>query len=58
LYCVDGNKHGRILAARAAAFEHRITACVLYNGVYNGYDAFAAGLPQSLRVAVQNENNT
>lgn len=45
---------GGYLAARAAAFEDRIAACVLYNGVYDGYDAFAARFPQSLRIAVQN----
>jgi pimeloyl-ACP methyl ester carboxylesterase len=49
-----GISMGGYLAARAAAFEHRIAACVLYNGVYDGYDAFAAGFPQSLRVAVEN----
>jgi dipeptidyl aminopeptidase/acylaminoacyl peptidase len=31
---------GGYLAARAAAYEHRISACVLYDGVYDGYDAF------------------
>jgi pimeloyl-ACP methyl ester carboxylesterase len=49
-----GISMGGYLAARAAAFEDRIAACVLYNGVYDGYDAFAAGFPQSLRIAVQN----
>ena len=47
---------GGYLAARAAAFEDRIAACVLYNGVYDGYDAFASGFPQSLRIAVENGN--
>lgn len=51
-----GISMGGYLAARAVAFEHRIAACVLYNGVYDGYDAFAAGFPQSLRVAVENGN--
>jgi pimeloyl-ACP methyl ester carboxylesterase len=45
---------GGYLAARGAAFEDRIAACVLYNGVYDGYDAFAAGFPQSLLIAVEN----
>jgi hypothetical protein len=44
------------LAARAAAFEDRISACILYNGVYDGYDAFASGFPKSLRLAVENGN--
>ena len=48
-----GISMGGYLAARAAAFEHRIAACVLYNGVYDGYEAFASGLPQSLRLAVE-----
>jgi len=51
-----GISMGGYLAARAAAFEHRIAACVLYNGVYDGYDAFASGFPQSLRLAVENNN--
>lgn len=51
-----GISMGGYLAARAAAFEDRIAACVLYNGVYDGYDAFAARFPQSLRIAVENDD--
>jgi pimeloyl-ACP methyl ester carboxylesterase len=51
-----GISMGGYLAARAAAFEHRISACILYNGVYDGYDAFASGFPQSLRQAVEKDN--
>ena len=51
-----GISMGGYLAARAAAFEDRIAACVLYNGVYDGYDAFASGFPQSLLIAVENGN--
>jgi pimeloyl-ACP methyl ester carboxylesterase len=51
-----GISMGGYLAARAVAFEHRIAACILYNGVYDGYDAFASGFPQSLRLAVENNN--
>lgn len=51
-----GISMGGYLAARAAAFEHRISASILYNGVYDGYDAFASGFPQSLRTAVENGN--
>jgi pimeloyl-ACP methyl ester carboxylesterase len=51
-----GISMGGYLAARAAAFENRISACILYNGVYDGYDAFASGFPQSLRTAVENGN--
>jgi hypothetical protein len=54
MYCVDGISMGGYLAARAASFEDRIAACVLYNGVYDGYDAFASRFPQSLRIAVEN----
>jgi hypothetical protein len=43
-------------AISETAFEDRIAACVLYNGVYNGYDVFALGFPQSLRIAVENGN--
>ena len=31
-----GISMGGYLAARAAAYEHRISACILYNGVYDG----------------------
>ncbi len=51
-----GISMGGYLAARAAAFENRISACILYNGVYDGYDAFASGFPQLLRTAVENGN--
>jgi pimeloyl-ACP methyl ester carboxylesterase len=51
-----GISMGGYLAARAAAFEHRIAACILYNGVYDGYDAFGSNFPPSLRLAVENGN--
>ena len=47
--CISG-----YLAARAAAFEHRISACILYNGVYDGYDAIATSFPKSLLSAIEN----
>ncbi|WP_405166419.1 alpha/beta fold hydrolase [Nocardia sp. NBC_01499] len=34
-----GTSLGGYLAARAAAFEHRIAACVLHDGVYDSHDA-------------------
>ncbi|QKV74100.1 S9 family peptidase [Amycolatopsis sp. Hca4] len=37
-----GMSLGGYLAGRAAAFEHRIAACVLYDGVYDLYEPFAA----------------
>jgi dienelactone hydrolase len=51
-----GISMGGYLAARAAAFEHRLAACILYNGVYDGYDALASGLPKSLLSVVENGN--
>jgi hypothetical protein len=51
-----GISMGGYLAARAAAFEDRISACILYNGVYDGYDVFASGFPKSLYLAVKNDN--
>jgi pimeloyl-ACP methyl ester carboxylesterase len=51
-----GISMGGYLAARAAAFEHRISACILYNGVYDGYESFASSFPESLRLAVENGN--
>ena len=37
-----GMSLGGYLAARAAAFEHRIAACVLYDGVYDFHGPFTA----------------
>ena len=51
-----GISMGGYLAARAAAFEHRLAACILYNGVYDGYDALASSLPKSLISAVEDGN--
>jgi pimeloyl-ACP methyl ester carboxylesterase len=51
-----GISMGGYLAARAAAFEHRIGACILYNGVFDGYDALASNLPKSLLTAIENGN--
>lgn len=50
-----GISMGGYLAARAASFEHRIAACVLYNGVFDGYDALASSLPKSLLTAIEND---
>ena len=36
-----GLSMGGYLAARAVAFEHRIAACILNDGVFDGYDGFA-----------------
>ena len=51
-----GISMGGYLAARAAAFEHRIAVCILYNGVFDGYDALASSLPKSLLTAIENGN--
>jgi pimeloyl-ACP methyl ester carboxylesterase len=51
-----GISMGGYLAARAAAFEHRIAACILYNGVFDGYDALASSLPNSLLTAIEKGN--
>jgi pimeloyl-ACP methyl ester carboxylesterase len=48
-----GISMGGYLAARAAAFEHRISACVLYNGVYDGYDAVSSSFPEPLLEAME-----
>jgi pimeloyl-ACP methyl ester carboxylesterase len=37
-----GTSLGGYLAARAAAFEHRIAACVLHDGVYDFHETIAA----------------
>lgn len=51
-----GISMGGYLAARAAAFEHRIAACILYNGVYDAHQALEASFPVLLRKAYDNGN--
>jgi pimeloyl-ACP methyl ester carboxylesterase len=48
-----GISMGGYLAARAIAYEPRISACVLYNGVYDGYDSIQSGFPSELLGAVE-----
>ena len=52
-----GMSMGGYLAARAVAFEHRIAACILNDGVFDGYDAFASSFPKSLLTAIDNGNS-
>ena len=52
-----GISMGGYLAARAAAFEHRISACVLYNGVYDGYEAMASSFPKPLLTVIEEGNS-
>jgi pimeloyl-ACP methyl ester carboxylesterase len=48
---------GGYLAVRAAAFEHRIAACILNDGIFDGYDSFASSFPKSLLTAIDNGNS-
>lgn len=52
-----GISMGGYLAARAAAFESRLSASILYNGVYDGYDAIQTGFPKELIDAVNAGNS-
>jgi pimeloyl-ACP methyl ester carboxylesterase len=52
-----GISMGGYLAARVAAFEPRISACILYNGVYDGYDAIQTSFPKELIDAVNSGNS-
>lgn len=51
-----GISMGGYLAARASSFEHRIVACILNNGVFDGYDAIASTFPKSLLTSIENGN--
>jgi alpha-beta hydrolase superfamily lysophospholipase len=42
-----GMSMGGYLAARAAAYEHRLAACVLYDGIYDLHEPFAAVAAQA-----------
>jgi alpha-beta hydrolase superfamily lysophospholipase len=48
-----GISMGGYLAARTIAYEPRISACILYNGVYDGYDSIKSGFPPELSDAVE-----
>ena len=52
-----GISMGGYLAARATAFDNRISACILYNGVYDGYDATASSFPQPLLTAINKSDS-
>ena len=52
-----GISMGGYLAARAAAFDNRISACIFYNGVYDGYDATASSFPKPLLTAIDKSDS-
>jgi pimeloyl-ACP methyl ester carboxylesterase len=52
-----GISMGGYLAARAVAFEPRISAVIFYDGVYDGYDSMKSGFPQSLIDAIEEGNS-
>ncbi|HEX9318043.1 MAG TPA: prolyl oligopeptidase family serine peptidase [Nitrososphaeraceae archaeon] len=49
-----GISMGGYLAARAAAYEHRISACIFNDGVYDGRQALESSFPPALRKAYEN----
>jgi dienelactone hydrolase len=51
-----GISMGGYLAARAAAFEDRLSACILYNGVYDGKEALESNFPPPLLKAINDGN--
>jgi pimeloyl-ACP methyl ester carboxylesterase len=52
-----GISMGGYLAARAAAFDNRISACILNDGVYDGYEAITSTFPESLLTALEEGNS-
>ena len=53
-----GNSMGGYLAARAAAFEPRLSALLLVGGIMNIYDAYAGQLPPELLTVFESGNET
>jgi len=45
------------LAAKAVAFESHISAVILYDGVYDGYDAIKSAFPKSLLDEIEESNS-
>jgi pimeloyl-ACP methyl ester carboxylesterase len=52
-----GMSMGGYLAARAAAFDQRISACILNDGVYDGYDGITSSFPEPLSTALEEGNS-
>ena len=52
-----GTNAGGYLAARAAAFEHRLAACILLNGLFDVYESIMAGMSRLLCSAIARVNN-
>ncbi|MET0991044.1 MAG: alpha/beta fold hydrolase, partial [Lacisediminihabitans sp.] len=52
-----GYSLGGYLVARAAAFDHRVAAIVLNDGVFDFYGAFAAALPGFLKKWIDEKND-
>jgi pimeloyl-ACP methyl ester carboxylesterase len=55
---LQGNSMGGYLAARAAAFEPRVKALILNEGVYSVYEGFTHGFPSSLLELLAAGNTT
>ena len=45
------------MAAKAVAFESHISAVILYDGVYDGYDAIKSAFPKSLLDEIEESNS-
>lgn len=52
-----GTSMGGYLAARAAAFEHRLAATILIDGVADMFPSFAASLPKEVLALLDDEKN-
>jgi hypothetical protein len=53
-----GNSFGGFLAARAAAFEPRLSAAILIGGVWDTYAAFSGQLPSEIMASYEAGNYT
>ena len=51
-----GNSNGGYLAARAAAFEHRLAAVILIDGVWDIYDGYTSQLPPQIKTLFESGN--
>ena len=52
-----GMNMGGFLAARAATFDQRVSAYILNDGVYDGYDGITSSFPESLSTALEEGNS-
>ncbi|TYQ28885.1 alpha/beta fold hydrolase [Pseudanabaena sp. UWO311] len=53
-----GQSFGGLLAIRAAAYDHRFSACIFHGGMFDMYESFLELFPPDLRSKIANSDDT